>query len=80
MAATSDSFSEFDFRGTPAEAAAMREALSAHIERGDVKIIIALGGDLDPLEVAQTVRVSKQSPKHAEACALVSKWTQKSEA
>jgi hypothetical protein len=65
------SFSEFSFRGTPAEAAAMHEALRPHVERGDVEIVLAIGQDLDPLEVAETIRVLETGERHDDTCKFV---------
>ena len=71
MSDASKTYTEFTFCGTPAESDAMHEALRRYVERGDVKIALAMGENLSPLEVAQTIRVLETSKHHDDACELV---------
>lgn len=71
IASVSDAnYTEFNFRGTPAEADAMHEALKAHVDRDVVEIKIALAAGLSPMEVAETIRVREGAKGYDEACKI----------
>ena len=67
---TDPNYTEFSFSGTPDESKAMHAALQAHVERGDVKIMLSTAGGLDPLAVAETVRVMKSARDYEGACKI----------
>ncbi|EDM74716.1 hypothetical protein PPSIR1_40874 [Plesiocystis pacifica SIR-1] len=67
---TDATYTEFSFSGTPDESKAMHAALQAHVDRGDVKILLSTAGGLDPLAVAETIRVMKGAKDYEGACKI----------